>query len=196
MNKAIEELCRGLQARETTTRMELYEKGELVTWTGLDGVTWRATGWGEGLDLFPLGPIAPNAAIDSTLGAKVSGSTSDGYHTFDELYEHRTGLLAALCNSCVAVMECCGSTDISGRIFKSHRHHDGEMLEGYFIVGVNCKREEKDPDLWATWHCQEKWWCQFMVPVVERAPEWDGHTPSEALQRLINKFGAGCFGGE
>ena len=29
----------------------------------------------------------------------VNGSTSDGYHTFDELYEHRTVLFSVICNS-------------------------------------------------------------------------------------------------
>lgn len=128
--------------------------------------------------------------------AKAPGDTSDGYHTFDELYEHRTGLLAALCNTFILhIAIACkvgglGSGFMSHYAFKSWRHHDGGSHEGYFIVGINCNMSE---DLfataeWATWHCEARWWDRFAIPELDRAPEWDGHTPAEALARLIEGF--------
>lgn len=41
---------------------------------------------------------------------------SDGYHTFYELYEHRTALFAALCNT------------YNDRSWKSFKHADGTMV--------------------------------------------------------------------
>lgn len=122
--------------------------------------------------------------------AKAPGDTSDGYHTFDELYEHRTGLLAALCNVAAGVMETEGLElrDMKCLVFKSRHHHDGEMYDGMFIVGLNCSMLPGPWAKWATWHCEDKWWDRFNIPELDRAPEWDGHTPADALARLIECF--------
>lgn len=55
----------------------------------------------------------------------VTGSTSDGYHTFDELYHHRAVLFSVI----VATFP--------GRSWKSLHHHDGTMYDGMFIVGID-----------------------------------------------------------
>ncbi|MBR3328892.1 MAG: hypothetical protein IKG22_16400 [Atopobiaceae bacterium] len=122
--------------------------------------------------------------------AKAPADTSDGWHTFDELYEHRTGLLAALCNVIAGTMAHIGlgSDVIRQRVFKSRRHHDGEMYDGMFIVGINCGEMPGPLNKLATWHCEDKWWDRFIIPEVERAPEWDGHTPQDALERLVRFF--------
>lgn len=121
--------------------------------------------------------------------AKAPGDTSDGYHTFDELYEHRTGLLAALCNLWAAVLEGEGlEVDPRYVIFKSWHHHDGEMYDGMFIVGINCSEVIGKRAKWATWHCEAEWWDRFAIPEADCAPEWDGHTPAEALARLLEGF--------
>jgi hypothetical protein len=88
----------------------------------------------------------------------------DGYHTFDELYHHRTVLFAVICNRW------------SG--WKSALHADGTMYEGYFIVGIDTPKGQ------ATYHCEKKYWELFNVPILDRAPEWDGHTPAEAIERI------------
>lgn len=142
------------------------------------------------------GAMEPVTFVPKT---KAPGDTSDGYHTFDELYEHRTGLLAALCN-CFAqhlidVFDLHGVAanyaelvqELSRWVFKSRHHHDGEMYDGFFIVGINCKTLS-GPDRWATWHCEDKWWDRFNIPELDKAPEWDGHTPEEALDRLVRCF--------
>ena len=90
------------------------------------------------------------------------GSISDGYHTFDELYEHRTALFATICNL------------LRGISWKSRLHSDGTMHEGMFIAGI------KTPEGQYTYHCENKYWDMFqMTDEIENAPEWDGHLPSE-----------------
>ena len=121
--------------------------------------------------------------------AKAPADTSDGYHTFAELYEHRTGLLAAMCNTVAIYIAEIGAIEYTDQLlFKSWHHHDGEMYEGMFIVGINCEGDVTKPTRWATWHCEGEWWDRFVVPELYRAPEWDGHTPADALARLVGAF--------
>lgn len=95
------------------------------------------------------------------------GEFSDGYHTFDELYHHRAVLFSVICNN---------NKDIA---WKSKLHHDGTMYDGMFIVGVNT------PEGQATYHYDmEPYWDMFNVKELEKAPEWDGHTPDEAIKRI------------
>ena len=96
----------------------------------------------------------------------VNGSTSDGYHTFDELYEHRTVLFSVICNS---------HTDLA---WKSRHHHDGTMFDDMFVAGIQT------PAGPCTYHCENQYWDLFRVPELERAPEFDGHTPDDVLQRI------------
>lgn len=101
----------------------------------------------------------------------VSGDTSDGYHTFDELYYHRTALFACL----VALQP-------RQMAFKSWKHTDGTMYDGMFIAGIYTSGG------WCTYHCEAKWWPLFDCHEREFAPEWDGHTPSDAIHRLMSDF--------
>ena len=102
----------------------------------------------------------------ANLTSAVNGSTSDGYHTFDELYEHRTVLFSVICNS---------HTDLA---WKSRHHHDGTMFDDMFIVGIQT------PAGPCTYHCENRYWELFRVPELERAPEFDGHTPEDVLVRI------------
>lgn len=97
----------------------------------------------------------------------VTGATSDGYHTFDELYHHRAVLFSVI----VATFP--------GRSWKSLHHHDGTMYDGMFIVGIDT------PAGPATYHYDvEPYWEMFPCEVLDRAPEWDGHTPGDAIERI------------
>lgn len=124
----------------------------------------------EGLDLFlDEAQTIINNVIDKGGSA---GKISDGYHTFNELYHHRAMLFAALC-----------MTSFSSHAWKSLLHHDPNepMYDGMFIVGVNT------PNGQATYHYDiDPYWNLFKVTELERAPEFDGHTPEEAIQRIYN----------
>lgn len=100
---------------------------------------------------------------------KVSGETSDGYHTFNELYHHRAVLFAFI---------VAHYPELS---WKSKRHHDGSMYDGMFIVGINT------PEGQATYHYDlAPYWDYFSCKEVDTAPEWDGHTPIQAIERINN----------
>ena len=82
---------------------------------------------------------ALNAAIDliNNPSQLVTGDTSDGYHTFNELYHHRA------------------------------------------VLFIETPRGQ------ATYHYDiDPYWDMFKCRELERAPEWDGHTPQEAIDRI------------
>lgn len=58
-------------------------------------------------------------------------------------------------------------------------HADGTMYDGMFIVGIET------PDGQATYHCDvEPYWDMFHCKEIDRAPEWDGHTSDQAIERI------------
>lgn len=142
--------------------------------------------------------IDPEQAVAVTLGPVADAATSDGYHTFGELYDQRAVLLLAFSNFAYAFSldAGCPRDEVAQQLFKSRCHHDGERPEGFFLVGINCALELGDPPLWATWHVEDKWWDSFEVPELERAPEWDGHTSKDALDRMVAAFTVAKEGGE
>lgn len=113
----------------------------------------------------------------------VTADTSDGYHTFRELYEYRRLYNAALFNEWA----------IQGRydVHKSRRHSDGEPCfgGGWFIVVAQL------PIGQISNHYKDEYWGLFDVPELERAREWDGHTPAIVAERLA-KFLASWTGGK
>ena len=54
------------------------------------------------------------------------------------------------------------------------------MFDGYFIVGINTKKGQ------TTYHYEMKYWDLFNVKEVENAPEYDGHTPEQAIERILS----------
>lgn len=95
------------------------------------------------------------------------GNLSDGYHTFNELYHHRAILFSMICNS------------MPEKAWKSKLHDSGDMYEGMFIVGIET------PEGQATYHYDiEPYWDMFKVKELEKAPNWDGHTPQDAIERI------------
>ena len=98
------------------------------------------------------------------------GSVSDGYHTFDELYEHRVLLYILLAHSLSSTHE----------VWRSLLHSDGTGYEGWFILGIG-----KDKGRQITYHLPSSKWglCSF-AQTLSSAPEWDKHTPADVLERL------------
>lgn len=98
---------------------------------------------------------------------------SDGYHTFDELYDHRITLFIALCRILRK------DADHNG-IWRSKLHNDGTMYEGWFIMGIG---EEAGNQI--TYHLPiARWHETDFAAELTRAPKWDGHTPADVLERL------------
>lgn len=95
------------------------------------------------------------------------GDVSDGCHTFDELYYHRMILFSIICNQ---------NKEFA---WKSYKHSDGEIWDGYFIVGITTPEGEY------TYHYKNECWDYFKVQEVEYAPEYDGHKP-EDITRLFS----------
>ena len=118
------------------------------------------------------------------------GIISDGYHTFDELYEFRKTFNAALFN------EWAQQKSVNPRwakedgqpalkpkydVHKSLRHADGELCfgGGWFIVVAVL------PTGQISNHYEVKDWDLFQIPEYEKALyEFDGHTPQDVLDRL------------
>jgi hypothetical protein len=96
---------------------------------------------------------------------------SDGFHTFGELYEHRHALFVALINACPYIPG-----------WMSRQHHDGSAFDGHFIAGMDL------PTGQIRYHIPNSWWDTYTASwcvVRERAPEWDGHTSQDVINRLI-----------
>lgn len=106
--------------------------------------------------------------------SKITGETSDGYHTFNELYHHRMVLFSIICNT------------NKDKAFKSKLHADGTMFDDYFIVGVET------PQGYYTYHYHMDNWDRFQVQELERAPEWDGHQPCDIDRLLTLASDADC----
>lgn len=109
-----------------------------------------------------------------------AGLVSDMFHSFDELYEHRIRLFIALCN-----MDSTFSTEVGAenRVWASKFHHDGTSLNGWFIMGIFKEEDEQ-----VTYHIPDKYWDEIseFAEILPKAPEWDGHTSKDVLERLKN----------
>ncbi|MBR3796004.1 MAG: hypothetical protein IKK34_08250 [Clostridia bacterium] len=98
---------------------------------------------------------------------QIDGNTSDGYHTFNELYDHRAKLFSVIVRNYPSLC------------WKSKQHSDGTMFDGMFIVGI------KTPQGQASYHYNiDPYWDMFICRELERAPVWDGHTPEDAINRI------------
>lgn len=97
------------------------------------------------------------------------GNISDGYHTFNELYDHRCHLFVALMRS------------HPGISWRAHNHDDGSNYEGWFIGGMQL------PTGTVTYHMPVSMWALLDgvgVATMMRAPKWDGHTSADVVKRL------------
>ncbi len=109
-------------------------------------------------------------------GIEHNGLISDGYHTFDELYDHRVALFIALCKELYHHPE----NDRNYPIWRSQLHSDGTSFDGWFILGI-CKGKGHQ----MTYHLPMSEWAETnFAETLEKAPEFDGHTPQDVLKRL------------
>ena len=128
---------------------------------------------------------------------KVTENTSDGYHTFKELYEFRKAYNVALFNewgqqttssrkfvtTSTGYKEIAQEVNYKFDVHKSWKHHDGELCfgGGWFIVVAIL------PEGQISNHYKEEDWDLFKIPALEKAKyPFDGHTGSDVISRLIN----------
>lgn len=108
---------------------------------------------------------------------KITEDTSDGYHTFKELYEFRKAYNVALFNEW-------GKYDIpSYDVHKSWKHNDGDFCfgGGWFIVVAML------PNGQISNHYKAGDWDLFKIPEVEKAKyPFDGHSSEDVIERLLN----------
>lgn len=110
---------------------------------------------------------------------------SDGYHTFDELYDHRITLYIALCKSkqdwiYSPALRNMHPDGYSKKVWRSQLHSDGSNYDGWFILGINRKKGEQ-----ITYHIPNERWNQTeFAETIKKAPKFDGHTSQDVLERL------------
>ena len=101
------------------------------------------------------------------------GNISDGYHTFNELYEYRLLYNASMFNEF--------AKQNLYDVHKSKLHSDGTIPfgdENWFIVQAEL------PTGQISNHYEMKDWDLFQVPIKEKANPYDGHTPHDVAKRL------------
>lgn len=94
---------------------------------------------------------------------------SDGYHSFRELYAHRIHLYIALART------------RHEDAWKTRVHSDGATMQGWFLLGIR-----RAPGKQISYHLPESYWEELAdIPTIAQAPPWDGHSPSNVLDRLL-----------
>ena len=110
---------------------------------------------------------APGYSVAKVIPASELGKISDGYHTFNELYQHRCVLFACLMKS---------HPELS---WKSKKHSDGSEWEGWFIAGMRLPTGD------VTYHLPaDMWELLGSIDTLELGVVWDGHTSADVVTRL------------
>lgn len=119
------------------------------------------------------------AEIDSLETAEKQ-QLSDGSHTFEELYDHRCILYISLCNLIKDRSEF--------NVTKAILHGDGFSYDGMFLLVIINESLPSQPQI--SYHIPMKYWELAKCDAAMFAPDYDGHTSSQTLQRLIEWYGA------
>ena len=110
-------------------------------------------------------------ATKAHFGVQITKDTSDGHHTFADLYEHRMALTMALARTG------------AGRVWRSKAHHPEDsspMFEDNFIIGIEL------PTGQILYHYKLEHWDKFYgIREIEYAPKWDGAGPEDTIKRLM-----------
>lgn len=112
-----------------------------------------------------------------TISVADLGKVSDGYHTIEELYDHRITLYIALCKQITNQPY----NDLKYEIWRSKTHSDGKPAgDGWFIMGIGKLLGEQ-----ITYHLPLSRWDETnFAETLGKAPEWDEHSSAEVLERL------------
>lgn len=109
------------------------------------------------------------------------GEVSDGFHTFNQLYEHRNLLF------CFLLTLIYRENLSKFQVWKALKHSDGTMFDSnngdWFIAGLSDETGSRQ----ITYHMSKsRYWGLLDIPEREFAPEYDGHSPDDVLERLVS----------
>lgn len=129
-----------------------------------------------------------NLLILENIDTVDTNNVSDGYHTFGELYEHRIQNFITLCRTISNLRAYVQGLlqqpgDMTKFAWMSTLHSDGTNYEGWFILGLGMEKGEQ-----ITYHLPISKWeeCAKFAQKLDKAPEFDGHTSQDVLDRLKN----------
>ncbi len=136
--------------------------------------TWLERG-SQRVESSPQGHLGAmmGRALRTGVLRKVDEQTSDGFHTFAELYRHRM-LLAALLFCAFGAMD-------EAEVYKTRKHHPDDadpMFDGMFKVGATLPTGE------IAYHFPVEAWHLFVIPERDHSPLWDGFTSADVADRL------------
>lgn len=113
------------------------------------------------------------AQLNEAIQTVDANQVSDGYHTFGELYDHRIQLF-------ILVVQ----REKRLQVWRSQTHSDGSVWPGWFLLGIG-----KQAGYQITYHLPVSKWDECgCAETLDKAPEWDGHTSTDVLQRLKEHF--------
>ena len=110
-------------------------------------------------------------------GASV-GDLSDGYHSFNNLYEHRAVLLAMVLMKMPYAWKT--TIDAEGR--------DLVKEDKMFLAGAPT------PDGMISYHVNLELWDLYKIPEIPQAPIFNGYTEDDVLKRLTNMIMTSNYG--
>lgn len=104
---------------------------------------------------------------------ELKGQVSDGYHTFEELYEHRYALFIALANTLF--------THNLADVYIAEANADGTTWDESFLCVVNA------PNGQISYHLPNRLRKELSedMPVFETDDQYDGHTSQDVIERLL-----------
>lgn len=138
-----------------------------------------------GAEQFKNEQIFPTMLWNFDMRGEDSMQVSDGSHTFEELYEHRYALWISTCQAISLLGYYRSKIDEPDEpptlpVWRSKLHDDGSEYEGYFLLGMG-----KEKGKMLTYHLpMSKWEETNFAQTLDNAPEWDGHTSADVLERL------------
>lgn len=106
------------------------------------------------------------------------GKISNGEHTFSELYALRYAFFIRYCNDCQR-NAAEGYPYTGSNPWKSMKHQGGGMYDEYFVAGIEL------PAGPISYHLPIELWDMLDVPALDTAPPYDGHTPDQIVERLL-----------
>ncbi|MBP3201330.1 MAG: hypothetical protein J6M39_06765 [Lachnospiraceae bacterium] len=155
------------------TKKASYKKGWDKSWD---------TAWNKG---YEHGELVGKQSVKAN-AIEITEDTSDGYHTFKELYYYRLCYNATLINSLVQIKKDNPVRFKDIKVCKSKKHFGGEhCYDGtWFIVMISTPWGQISN------HYKLEYWDMFNCPVAKTSWKWDGHGMQEAMERLnrLSKF--------